>query len=416
MNVEVCAVIIYVAANPRTSSKLSQIAKLCYLMMLSRVQDHPNTTQEERLIVCQSLNCQKLSLKVCTHAVQNNLIPLRTMVQAMFVQQMHTRTALNSHLELAGGGIGGHHQSFRSDTTASADLCSNNFDTFSRSVLLPTKSTPGVNSVPNSGPLNSGPLLHNSGPLHLHCSDFALPHHHHQDSFRSTTQELHEEFSHPEVVLNPQTKLNVQDANYQATESRLQSLEAELSQMRKVLSKSIMAESKARGGGGGRYNNSDSRQSNRNLNHSGQLRQAAASATRTTRKEGGIGSGCMSQLKPANRTSGLVARTLQRLGFRSSSSSSSSVVTRKPAKTMSPERPNLEVPDHHQYHARADRSDFAAYNSGSVNPWWQSHDGGGTRKMQDSAIARTDSMPRNATTCSTAQLQHHHHVRHNSMT
>jgi hypothetical protein len=218
------------------------------------------------------------------------------------------------------------------------------------------------------------------------------------------------------VVINPQTKLNVQDANYQATESRLQSLEAELSQMRKVLSKSIMAESKARGVGG-RYNISDSRQSNRNLNHSGQLRQAAAAATRTTRKEGGIGSGCMSQLKPTNRTSGLVARTLQRLGFRSSSSSSS-VVTRKPAKTMSPERSNLEVPDHHhhQYHARADRSDFAAYNSGSVNPWWQSHDGGGTRKMQDSAITRTDSMPRNTTTCSTAQLHHHHHVRHNSMT
>lgn len=183
--------------------------------------------------------------------------------------------------------------------------------------------------------------------------------------------------------------------------------------MRKVLSKSIMAESKARGGGG-RYNNSDSRQSTRNLNHSGQLRQAAAAATRTTRKEGGIGSGCMSQLKPANRTSGLVARTLQKLGFRSSSSST--VVTRKPAKTISPERSNLEVPDHHQYHARVDRSDVAAYNSGSVNPWWQGHDGGGTRKMQDSAIARTDSMPRNATTCSRAQLQHHHHVRHNSMT
>lgn len=58
---------------------------------------HPHISQQERLSLCKSLNCQKLSQGTCIHAVQNELMPLRMIVQAMFVQQLHTRQVLRSN-------------------------------------------------------------------------------------------------------------------------------------------------------------------------------------------------------------------------------------------------------------------------------------------------------------------------------
>eukprot|EP00253_Pinus_taeda_P010924 PITA_10924 len=55
---------------------------------------HPQISQQERLSLCKSLSCQKLSQGTCIHAVQNELMPLRLIVQAMFVQQLHTRQVL----------------------------------------------------------------------------------------------------------------------------------------------------------------------------------------------------------------------------------------------------------------------------------------------------------------------------------
>lgn len=45
-------------------------------------------------MVCKYLNCQKLSNEVCVEAVQNELMPLRLIVQALFVQQLSTHKAL----------------------------------------------------------------------------------------------------------------------------------------------------------------------------------------------------------------------------------------------------------------------------------------------------------------------------------
>ncbi|KAL2464980.1 BTB/POZ domain-containing protein [Abeliophyllum distichum] len=54
---------------------------------------HPHISQEEKGLVCKYLNCQKLSQQVCIEAVQNELMPLRLIVQALFVQQLNTQQA-----------------------------------------------------------------------------------------------------------------------------------------------------------------------------------------------------------------------------------------------------------------------------------------------------------------------------------
>ncbi|KAG9443597.1 hypothetical protein H6P81_014937 [Aristolochia fimbriata] len=54
---------------------------------------HPQISQEEKACVCKYLNCQKLSQDTCIQAVQNELMPLRLIVQALFVQQLNTHQA-----------------------------------------------------------------------------------------------------------------------------------------------------------------------------------------------------------------------------------------------------------------------------------------------------------------------------------
>ncbi|KAI3769565.1 hypothetical protein L6452_00674 [Arctium lappa] len=58
------------------------------------LQMHPELSQDEKSTVCKYLNCQKLSHEVCVEAVQNELMPLRLIVQALFVQQLSTHKAL----------------------------------------------------------------------------------------------------------------------------------------------------------------------------------------------------------------------------------------------------------------------------------------------------------------------------------
>ncbi|KAI9080952.1 hypothetical protein K1719_037113 [Acacia pycnantha] len=47
-------------------------------------------SQEEKGAICKNLSCQKLSQETCIEAVQNELMPLRLIVQALFVQQLNT--------------------------------------------------------------------------------------------------------------------------------------------------------------------------------------------------------------------------------------------------------------------------------------------------------------------------------------
>jgi hypothetical protein len=56
------------------------------------VQAHPWLTDSEREQLCRLMNCQKLSLEACTHAAQNERLPLRVVVQVLFFEQLRLHT------------------------------------------------------------------------------------------------------------------------------------------------------------------------------------------------------------------------------------------------------------------------------------------------------------------------------------
>ncbi|XAR55288.1 hypothetical protein NMG60_11035320 [Bertholletia excelsa] len=64
-----------------------------YRALNTYLQAHPGMSQDDKGMVCKYLSCQKLSQEVCIEAVQNELMPLRLIVQALFVQQLNTHQA-----------------------------------------------------------------------------------------------------------------------------------------------------------------------------------------------------------------------------------------------------------------------------------------------------------------------------------
>lgn len=70
-------------------------------------QSHPGLLQEEKASVCKYLDCQKLSRRVCIEAVRNEAMPLRLMVQALYVQHSNTQQALEDSFREASGSLGG---------------------------------------------------------------------------------------------------------------------------------------------------------------------------------------------------------------------------------------------------------------------------------------------------------------------
>lgn len=55
---------------------------------------HPWLSESEREMVCKIMSCQKLSLEACTHAAQNERLPLRVVVQVLFFEQLQLRNAI----------------------------------------------------------------------------------------------------------------------------------------------------------------------------------------------------------------------------------------------------------------------------------------------------------------------------------
>ncbi|XP_020592409.1 BTB/POZ domain-containing protein At1g30440 isoform X2 [Phalaenopsis equestris] len=55
---------------------------------------HPWISESEREQLCRLLDCQKLSLEACTHAAQNERLPLRVVVQVLFFEQLQLRTSI----------------------------------------------------------------------------------------------------------------------------------------------------------------------------------------------------------------------------------------------------------------------------------------------------------------------------------
>ncbi|KAJ4930486.1 hypothetical protein NE237_016322 [Protea cynaroides] len=58
------------------------------------LKSHPWLTDSEREQLCRVMNCQKLSLEACTHAAQNERLPLRLIVQVLFFEQLRLRTSI----------------------------------------------------------------------------------------------------------------------------------------------------------------------------------------------------------------------------------------------------------------------------------------------------------------------------------
>lgn len=58
------------------------------------LKSHPWLTESEREQLCRLINCQKLSLEACTHAAQNERLPLRVVVQVLFFEQIRLRTSI----------------------------------------------------------------------------------------------------------------------------------------------------------------------------------------------------------------------------------------------------------------------------------------------------------------------------------
>ncbi|XP_027367698.1 BTB/POZ domain-containing protein At5g03250-like [Abrus precatorius] len=58
------------------------------------LKSHPWMTDSEKEQICRLMNCQKLSLEASTHAAQNERLPLRTIVQVLFFEQLKLRTSV----------------------------------------------------------------------------------------------------------------------------------------------------------------------------------------------------------------------------------------------------------------------------------------------------------------------------------
>ncbi|XP_015578550.2 BTB/POZ domain-containing protein NPY5-like [Ricinus communis] len=87
------------------------------------LKEHPGISKSERKRICRLMDCRKLSAEACMHAVQNERLPLRVVVQVLFFEQVRqaTSSAGNSTPELPGPIRallpGGSHGSSRSTTT-----------------------------------------------------------------------------------------------------------------------------------------------------------------------------------------------------------------------------------------------------------------------------------------------------------
>ncbi|OAY35387.1 hypothetical protein MANES_12G097500v8 [Manihot esculenta] len=62
------------------------------------IKAHPWISQAEKEKICRVMDCQKLTLEACTHAAQNERLPLRAVVQVLFFEQLQLRHAIAGKL------------------------------------------------------------------------------------------------------------------------------------------------------------------------------------------------------------------------------------------------------------------------------------------------------------------------------
>ncbi|KAL4376830.1 hypothetical protein GQ457_02G008300 [Hibiscus cannabinus] len=90
------------------------------------LKEHRGISKSERKRICRLMDCRKLSAEACTHAMQNERLPLRVVLQVLFFEQARaTAYAGNSTPDLPGSSRallpGGSQSSSRSTTTNTED-------------------------------------------------------------------------------------------------------------------------------------------------------------------------------------------------------------------------------------------------------------------------------------------------------
>ncbi|ESQ37532.1 hypothetical protein EUTSA_v10002437mg [Eutrema salsugineum] len=63
--------------------------------------EHPWLSDKDKEQLCNIMDYQRLSIEACAHASHNDRLPLRVVLQVLFFEQMHLRTALASGLNVA---------------------------------------------------------------------------------------------------------------------------------------------------------------------------------------------------------------------------------------------------------------------------------------------------------------------------
>ncbi|XP_010277066.1 PREDICTED: BTB/POZ domain-containing protein NPY2 [Nelumbo nucifera] len=93
------------------------------------LKEHPAISKSERKKICRLMDCKKLSVDACMHAVQNERLPLRVVVQVLFFEQVRAATSAGGRTAELSGNVrtllpqenGGSHGSSRSATTNTED-------------------------------------------------------------------------------------------------------------------------------------------------------------------------------------------------------------------------------------------------------------------------------------------------------
>lgn len=105
--------------NTNTNTRLNKFLGLTTLYMM---QEHPGISKSDKKRICRLMDCRKLSAEACMHAVQNERLPLRVVVQVLFFEQLRASTTSGQNTPDLPGSIrallpGGSHGSSRSTTT-----------------------------------------------------------------------------------------------------------------------------------------------------------------------------------------------------------------------------------------------------------------------------------------------------------
>ncbi|CAL4939400.1 unnamed protein product [Urochloa decumbens] len=74
---------------------------------LTALQVHPNIKEAERYRLCKAIDCQRLTPDACSHAAQNERLPVQMAVQVLYFEQLRLRSAIQAGG--GGGSMGGGH-------------------------------------------------------------------------------------------------------------------------------------------------------------------------------------------------------------------------------------------------------------------------------------------------------------------